>query len=283
MDVVYTGLLWESVVIYLDDTNVFSPDFDIHLVHLRQVFERLREAGLKLNIEKCHFGKEKLEFLGHIIAKDGIRPDPSKIEKVKNFPIPENTTELRGFIGLASYYRRFIHRFSEIAKPLNKLLMKGQKYEWKEEQQKAFDFLKNKLITSPILIYPDFNKRFILSTDASYLGLGAVLSQLDDQGKEHVIAYASRALRPPEENYSATEIECLAIIWGIEYFKQYLLSDEFDLFTDHKGLQWLLNKSEPRGWLARWIETYSKFRCNIKYKEGKKNTNADALSRMRQH
>jgi hypothetical protein len=210
--------------------------------HLKEVLERFRRAKLKLNREKCYFCKRKLAFLGHVISADGIQPDPGKVDKVKNFPIPTNTTELRGFIGLASYYRRFIQDFATVAEPMNRLLRKDIPYIWNEDCDLAFNQLKERLITSPILIYPDFSKEFLLYTDASYQGLGAVLAQLDDEGHEHVIAYASRSLVGAETNYAPTEIEGLASVWAIKYFQPYLYGTYFTLITDHATLKWIMNK-----------------------------------------
>src|SRR2546430_3387091 len=162
---------------YIDDISVYSKTWEEHLQHLEEVFKRLRKAKLKINPDKCHFGAQEIQFLGHVIGIDGIKPDPAKVEKVKNFSQPENTTELRSFVGLISYYRRFIQDFSKISKPLFKLTKKDQPYEWKEPQCKAFEILKEKLINSPVLIYPNFEKEFILLTDASKIALGAILSQ----------------------------------------------------------------------------------------------------------
>src|SRR5215469_2954036 len=152
MDEVLHDILWKFVVVYLDDLNIYLKTFEEHLQHLRIVFERLQKAGLRLNPEKCKFVTEELSFLGHLISKDGIRTDPDKIEKVKHFPRPQTVTQLRGFLGLASYYRRFIQNFSKIANPLNRMLKKNIPYEWKQEQQDAFKYLKKCLITSPILV-----------------------------------------------------------------------------------------------------------------------------------
>src|SRR6266480_3603279 len=207
MNDVFKEILWDFVVVYLNDLNVHSKTFDQHIDHLRSVFGRLREAGLKLNPEKCFFGKQELSFLGYVIGKNGIHTDPSKIEKVQNFPVPRTLTQLRGFLGLASYYRRFIKGFSTIANPLNKLLKKNIPYNWTEAQQAAFDHLKQCLVTAPILIYPDFEEEFLLYTDASTFGLGAILAQVDKEGNDRVVVYASRTLSAPEKNYSATELE----------------------------------------------------------------------------
>ncbi|CAG8699633.1 6754_t:CDS:2, partial [Ambispora gerdemannii] len=174
---------------------------------------------------------DQLEFLGHIITREGIKPNFIKVEKVKKFPQPTNTTELRGFLGLASYYRWFIQGFSDIADLLHLLLKKEEKYKWKPNQEIAFQQLKEKLINAPILLYPNFTKKFIIATDASKLGL----------------AYASRGLAPAERNYAAHEMECLAVIWAVKYFRQYLLEQKFDLITDHVGLKWLITNSNHTG------------------------------------
>src|SRR4051812_43076423 len=280
MDDVLRDLLWDFVVVYLDDLNIFSRTFEEHLTHLRTVFDRLKQAGLKLNPEKCRFVSPELTFLGHVIDKQGIRTDPDKIEKVKNFPEPKNLTQLRGFLGLASYYRRFIKDFSKIAGPLNKLLKKNISYQWTKEQQKAFEYLKGCLISSPILVYPDWNKRFILFTDASTFALGAVLAQRDDEDHEHVIAYASRSLLPAEKNYTATELECLAVVWAIGKFHHYLHGKRFLLITDHSALCHLLNVTTPNGRLARWVMKLQAYDFDTIHRAGKKHTNVDSLSRI---
>jgi hypothetical protein len=218
MDKIFADLKNKFILVYLDDITIYSKTFEEHLEHLKEVFKRLQNAGLKLGKDKCCFGKQQLAFLGHIISEKGILPDPSKIDKVQNYPAPTNLTELRGFIGLASYYRRFILNFSRIVEPLNKLLKKDTPFIWSETCQQAMDILKEKLTTAPILQYPDFEKLFTLFTDAFYQDLGAILAQKDSNNNEYVVAYASRALNSAEINYSPTEIECLAAVWGMEYF-----------------------------------------------------------------
>jgi hypothetical protein len=247
---------------------------------LQLIFKRLKDAGLKLGKDKCDFAKLELAFLGHIVSGQGISPDPSKIDKIKNFPIPKNITELRGFLGLASYYRRFIQDFSTSAAPLHLLLRKDAPYIWTEPQQKAFEHLKICLTTAPVLIYPDFKRKFLLFTDGSYIGLGAVLAQLDDNNKERVIAYASRSISGAERNYAPTELECLAAVWGMEHFRSYLLYQQFELITDHAALQWLFNKPDPPRKFMRWIIRIMEFPYQIRYKKGKLHSNADALSRL---
>jgi hypothetical protein len=234
-----------------------------------------------LNPEKCKFASNELAFLGHIINKDGIQTDPDKIEKVKKFPQPQNLTQLRGFLGLASYYRRFIKDFSKIANPLNKLLKKNTPYRWTNSQQQAFEHLKNCLVSAPILTYPNWDRPFMLFTDASTFALGAVLSQKDTEGNEHVVAYASRSLLPAEKNYFATELECLAVVWAIEKFHQYLHGSRFTLITDHSALCHLFNTATPNGRLARWVMKLQAYDFNTIHRAGKKHSNVDSLSRIR--
>jgi hypothetical protein len=237
MDKVITKYLEKFVLVYLDDLTIYSKTFDDHVKHLSIIFQTLREAQLKLNKEKCHFFLPTLKFLGHEVSRDGIRPDEDKLIKVKNFPRPVNLRSLRGFLGLASYYQKFIKDFSKKAQPLNQLLQKDKPFEWKAKQQKAFEWLKYQLITMPILQYPDFKKPFYLHMDASRTGLGAVLAQKDEDNKEYAVAYASRSLNRAERNYSTTEQECLAVIWAVEHFKHYFGTTHFFIVTDHSALK----------------------------------------------
>jgi hypothetical protein len=222
---------------------------------------------------------KSLPFLGHTISSKGIAPDPAKIDAVQKIQPPKNTTKLRSFLGLAGYYRQFIRNFSAIAQPLNKLLHKDEPYHWGSKQQQAFELLKEKLVTAPILAYPDFSKRFILATDASYHGFGATLSQKDRDGREHPIAYASKSLLPQEQNYFATELECAAIVWAIEHFHSYLGATEFTLITDHLALKWL-KTVEPKGCIRRWILKLQPYYFTIIHKPGRIHSNVDALSRL---
>jgi hypothetical protein len=279
MDRVYSKIAWKFVVVYLDDTVVYSRTFTDHLKHLREVFTRIRQAGLRLNIEKCSFWMQRLPFLGHIISPQGIAPDPQKIEAVQKIQPPKNVTQLRSFLGLVGYYRQFIRDFSSIAKPLNQLLHKDEPYEWNEPQQDAFTRLKHRLISAPILAYPNFKRVFILATDASYYGFGATLSQLDDSRKEHPIAYASKSLKKEEVNYGATELECAAVVWAIEHFHKYLGATRFILVTDHYALKWL-QTAEPKGRLGRWILKLQPYDFQVVHKPGRIHSNVDALSRL---
>ena len=280
MDRVFQEVTWKFVLVYIDDIIIYSKTYEEHLEHLKNVFTLLGNAGLKINLEKCDFFKTRLTFLGHIITIDGIAPDPSKIEKVQHYPIPQNKTNVRAFVGLASYYRRFVKSFATIAKPLHNLTRRNEIFEWKPEHQLAFDSLKERLTSAPIMTYPDFSKRFILATDASDWGIGAVLSQKDKENLEHPIAYASRLLSPPEQNYTVLEKECLAAIWAVRHFKHYLHGPKFDLYTDNSALAWLKNRPQPKGRVARWIFELSEYDYELIHKQGRLNTNADALSRI---
>ena len=186
-------------MVYLDDILLFSPTFDEHLKRLRDVFQRLREANLKLQPKKCAFVQRSAKFLGHVVSSKGIGPDPDKVAAVQRLASPVNKAQLRSFLGLSSYYRRFIKDYARLASPLTMLLREGQCFQWGSEQQQAFAKLKQCLITSPILDHPDWERPFILQTDASGSALGAVLAQVDEQGRERVIHYLSRALTEGEQ------------------------------------------------------------------------------------
>ena len=281
MNCILHDYLGQFVAVYLDDIIIHTKGtLEEHLDHLKQVFETLRRANLKIKLKKCYFCLPNIHFLGHVVGRDGIKPDPEKIEKIRTFPEPMNVSQLRSALELFSYYRRFIKDFSRIATPLNKLLRKDEPYDWKDKQQRAFDSLKERLITAPILIYPDFEKSFTLYTDASGTGIGAVLSQIGNDGKEHVVAYASRSMNQAEVNYPITDQECLAIVWAIRHFQHYLELQPFTIVTDHSALKWLQTSKIPKGRRARWIMELQQFKFTIKHRPGKANANADALSRM---
>ena len=272
----------EFVVVYIDDIMIYSGTFEEHMEHIERVLNKLKECNLMIKLKKCRWCEQNIEFLGHVVGKDGLKPDPSKIEKVKGIKEPTTVTQVRSFLGLCSYYRRFIKGFSKIAKPLNELLKKNKRFEWKERQQKAFEKLKEKLIEYLILTYPDYGREFILITDVSGEGLEAVLTQLNEEGKETVIAYASRNLKEAEKNYPITEQECLAIVWGVEYFNKYLVDRKFTIVTDHSALKTLKTAKIPKsGRRARWMMNLQQYDFEIKHRSGKSNSNADALSRLK--
>ena len=274
MNQIFRGLPF--VTTYIDDVLVHSADGEEHVDHLKQVFQRLREAGLTLRGWKCHIAMPKVVYLGHVFSASGMAPDHRKIVAVQEWPIPTNATEVRQFLGLASYYRRYIHQFADIAKPLNALTQKATAFEWTGECQDAFNSLKRKLTQAPILAYPSFHQSaspFVLQTDASAVGLGAVLEQ-----DGHVIAYASRTLNKAEQKYSVIQKECLAVVFALKQFRHYLLGRPFRLITDHEPLQWL-SAQKMEGMLSRWALAMQEFCFTIEYRKGSLNSNADALSR----
>ena len=281
MQAVLSGLEWRSCFAYLDDILIASRTFDDHLRHLREVFGRLREAGLRLKPKKCLILRNEVPYLGHVISTQGIRPDPSKTQKVKLFPTPRDVTTIRQFVGLASYYRRFVPGFAKIAAPLHALTKKDVPFEWTSECETAFCKLKELLVTAPVLSYPRFghDREFILETDASGIGLGAVLSQKQDDGHVHPIAYASRSLNAHEKNYGISELETLGLVWAVRYFRPYLLGHHTIVYTDHSACLSLLNTPRPSGKLARWALTIQEMNLTLKHRSGRQNVNADALSR----
>ena len=281
MEVVLSGLLWKECFAYLDDVLVSSPDFKSHLAHLQEVFNHLCKAGLKLKTKKCRFLKLTVSYLGHLITSEGIQPDPEKTSRVANYPTPTDVNEVRSFLGLASYYRRFVPGFSQIAAPLHSLLKKGAQFYWSVECQDAFQKLKQLLISAPVLSYPRFdpNHPFILETDASAKGLGAVLAQQQEDGKVHPIAFASRSLNAHERNYGITEMETLAIVRAAKLFRPYLLGHPCEVVTDHAACTSLLNNRNPSSKLARWAMCVQELNLKINYRPGKSNLVADALSR----
>lgn len=279
MDLILADLQWTTCLVYLDDIIVFGRTFHEHLTRLDGVLEKLRQANLKVKPSKCNLFSTQVHYLGHVISSEGVMPDPAKVEAVREWPIPANQTEVQSFIGLASYYRRFVRGFADTARPLHQLAEKGRRFRWTEECQVAFDRLKTSLVTAPVLAYPDPSKIFILDTDASDVGIGAVLSQ-EEGGMERVVAYASRALTKQERKYATTKKELLSMVAFTKHFKHFLLGKEFVLRTDHNSLRWLHNFQGLEGQLARWIEQLANFQYRIVHRPGKLHSNADALSRL---
>ena len=279
MDTALAGLPWSTCLVYLDDIIILGKDFTSHLNNIQLVFECLRQAGLKLQPAKCTLCGESVSFLGHIVSSSGITADPSKTSKVSTWPVPTCRREVQQFLGLANYYRRFIKDFASIAKPLHHLTEKNVKFEWTPSCQEAFELLKSKLTSPPVLAHPDFQLPFILDTDASATGIGAVLSQCHSDGKEEVIAYASRTLSKPERRYCTTRRELLAVVTFVKHFRAYLLGRHFSLRTDHGSLTWLQNFKEPEGQLARWITRLQEYNFSIMHRQGKSHGNADTMSR----
>jgi len=278
MDVVMSGLHFQVCLVYLDDIIIFSETVDQHLERLIIVLKRLLSAGLKLKPEKCALFQKSIAFLGHVVSEKGIQTDPRKIDAVKDWPVPKSVRDVRAFLGLAGYYRRFVPSFASIASPLNAMLGKGKKFAWSTEAQKSFDELKLALTSSPVLAMPNDDGEFVLDTDASDFAIGAVLSQ--KQGEhEKVVAYASRRLDRRESKYCVTRKELLAVVYFVRYFKQYLLGRQFKIRTDHSALIWLRRTPDPIGQQARWLEVLEEFQFSIEHRPGSRHGNADAMSR----
>ena len=270
------------VSVYIDDLLVYSRTLEDHLRHLGMVMDRLREVNLKLQPAKCYFCRQTVEFLGHVLTPQGLLPNPKRVMAVQDFPAPCNVTELRQFLGLASYYRRFVAQFAKIASPLHRLTGKDVRWEWTEDCQTAFSELKQRLLNSPVLVYPDFDLDFILETDASKDGLGAILSQKKADDKLHPVAYASRSTSSPEKNYSVTELETLAVVWAVQHFRAYLYGHNVTVITDHSAVKSILDKPSSNGKHARWwlkIFGSGVGHMRIIHRSGRENIGADALSR----
>ncbi|UYV84336.1 K02A2.6-like [Cordylochernes scorpioides] len=278
IELVLKGLTWKTCLVYLDDIMVMGRTFEEHLRNLQEVFDRFRANNLALNPKKCQLFQKSVKFLGHIVSTEGIRTSDDKIFAIKNWPEPRDKHELRSFLGLCTYYRRFVEGYADIAAPLHRLTEARASFHWNEECEKAFRALKRSLCSSPILAYPQPGTNFILDTDASNLGIGAVLSQVQD-GDERVIEFFSRVLTKAERNYCATRKELLAIVKAVEHFHKYLYGQNFLIRTDHAALTWLLRMKNPEGQVARWLEKLQQYHFQIKHRPGRKHNNADALSR----
>jgi len=279
MDVLLSGLQWQICLTYLDDLLVYARNHTEMLERLRSVLSKLSDGGMKLRLEKCRFFQQKVNYLGHVISATGVQPDPSKIEAVQQIPIPKTVKQLKSFLGLPAYYRKFIKDCSKICGPLTKLLKKDTKFEWTGDQQAAFDKIKEALTTAPILAHPDFSKKFIIQTDASVEGIGAVLTQIGDDGAEHPIAFGSRKLKPYEKNYGISELETLAVVDFVRHFRPYLYQQEVLVQTDHMAVKQILEKPNANARVARWGLALAGIQLDIQPRRGTANGNADALSR----
>lgn len=264
--------------VYLDDIIIISDSFEKHMEILEKIFSRLFDAGLTVNKEKCKFCRSELRYLGYVVDKFGLRVDPEKVEAILRIPRPSCVKEVRSFIGMASWYRRFIPDFSARINPLCQLLRKNSKWNWNSECEASFHSVKEYLISAPLLQCPDFSLPFIVQTDASNYGLGAVLSQESDQG-ERVICYLSRSLTKQERAYSTTEKELLCVVWALEKLRPYLEGTSFTVVTDHHSLIWLHNLKEPNGRLCRWAVRLQQFDFKIIHRKGKDHVVPDLLSR----
>ena len=257
---------------------MFSKTFNEHIEHLRDVFVKLRDAGLKLHPQKCSFAQREINYLGHKVSNEGIAPDKSKIDAITQYPVPRKLKDLRAFLGLSGYYRKFVQNYAKIAAPLYALTKKNFEFVWSKECDSAFEHLKSALTSPPILAYPDYDRPFRVYTDASSFALGAVLCQ-EQSGQERVICYAGRALSKQEQNYGITELECLALVFAIKKFDCYLRFTSFTAYVDHAALKWLLSLKEPTGKFARWVALIQSYNFEIVYRPGSSHGNADGVSR----
>lgn len=280
-------------LVFLDDILIFSKTFDEHLDRLTAVFERLEKHCLKLKAKKCEFLKKSVTYLGHVVSDVGVATDPEKTKAITTWPVPYNIKTLRTFLGFAGYYRRYVQNYSKIVKPLNDLLKghstqkgkpKGKPPDWKwgQEEEEAFQLIKERLSSPPILAYADFDVPFVLHTDASSQGLGAVLYQLQN-GQKRVIAYASRGLKNSERNYPAHKLEFLSLKWAVtEKFHEYLYGNSFEVVTDNNPLTYVLTSAKLDATGHRWLASLSNYNFSLRYRKGAHNADADGLSRRPQ-
>ncbi|MES9884237.1 MAG: RNase H-like domain-containing protein, partial [Sedimenticola sp.] len=279
MTQVLRGLAWKIAMCYIDDILVFSKNLTDHLAHLQAVFDRLRSANLKLKPSKCRFATREVKYLGNIVTKSGVKVDPAKTKAMTDFPRPKNQHDLRSYLGLCNYYKRYVKGYSTIASPLYHLLKQDVDFTWTDQCEESFQNLKIALTSAPVLAYPDMNKQFILSCDASGTAISYILGQKDSQNREHPIAYGGRALTVSEKKFSISERECLALVEGVRHYRHFLEHQKFVIITDHAALKWLQDLKHSSGRLSRWSMLLQGFQYDVQYKPGIKHQNADALSR----
>lgn len=283
MDSIFGPELQPKVFCYLDDLIVLGSNFEDHIEVLQEVHRRLLDANLTVNFEKCQFFRKSLKYLGFVVDGSGLRTDPDKVKAMVECPRPKTTSQVKSFVSMCSWYRRFISHFSTLVAPLNDLLKgrgKNQPIEWTPEAEEAFREIKERLISAPILTSPDFTLPFCIDTDASAYGVGAVLLQVQE-GEEKVIAYASRSLTRSERNLSTTNRELLALLFGLNQFRCFVEGQKFQVRTDHASLQWLRRMENPQGKLARWLTTIQQYDFEVKYRPGKEHAVPDFLSRLK--
>lgn len=269
----------DCAIAYLDDVTIYNKSIDKQIESLGKVFQRFIDVRTKLNPNKCMFLQQKVELLGFIVSPNGIQPTQSKIDKILQFPRPTNQTGIRAFVNLCGFYRRHVNLFSDICAPLNDLLKKNVPFVWSEKCEKAFITLKEALKNATVLKFPDHNLPYRLYTDASDIGVGACLSQMDKDGEERPVCFISRKLQPTEVRYPTVEKEILAVIVALNKLRKYLYDNEFTLFTDNTAVSHLFYKTDPNMRLQRWIMATQEFCFKVKHLPGKHNVVADALSR----
>lgn len=279
MRMIFGDLIGRICYVYLDDIIVYGSTKREHAKNLRLVFERLRQMQLRINFKKCQFFQNSVSFLGHVVSGEGLKPDPTKYETIKKWPVPTTVQEVQSFLGLTNYYRRFVKNFANVARPLYALTKKDVPFYWSSDCEKSFEFLKSAVITPPTLSFPDFSKPFLVQTDASEDGLGAVLMNYD----KRPVAFLSKTLNKTQQAYHITDKELLAIVFALKKWSNYLLGQKFIVQTDHKALEELFKMKEPTSRLTRYRLLIEQYDFEIHYLKGKKNVVADALSRVRFH
>ena len=280
MNMVLSKENWIKCVIYLDDVLIFGKTIKEHNERLEQVLMRIKEAGLKLAPEKCHFLQTEIHYLGHVITENGVALDPDKIKCIQAWELPMCKKEMQTFLGFCNYYRRFINGYAKLSEKLSSMIKNENKFVWTEETKSAFYELRTLLTKSPVLALPQKDGQYILDTDASHNAIGAVLSQIQD-GEERVLYYASKSLTKSQRQYCITRKELFAIYTFVLKFKHYLIGPKFLVRTDHQALKWLLNWDSPNtSQYCIWKAELEIFDMTVEYREGKKHINADALSRL---
>src|SRR5438132_1119929 len=272
MNKIFMEELDKFVVVFIDDILIYSRSEEEHEQHLRIVLDRLRDHQLYAKFSKCEFWLQEVSFLGHVLSAEGVAVDPTKVEAVMDWQTPRNMLEIRSFLGLAGYYRRFIEGFSKISKPMTALLQKSAPFEWTEACEKSFQELKTRLTSAPVLVLPDIHKDFTVYCDASRQGLRCVLMQ---DGK--IVAYASRQLKTHEENYPTHDLELEAVVHALKIWRHYLIGNKCELFTDHKSLRYIFTQQDLNLRQRRWLELIKDYDLDIQYHPGKANVVADAL------
>ncbi len=276
---VFAGMSPKALLAFVDDVMIHAGTFEQAIINLREALSRIKRAGLKINIQKVRLFKRECRFLGHVVSGEGVRPDENKVEAVATWPAPKNVSQLRSWLGLCAYERRFIPNFSHIAKPLYDLTKKRAKFAWGEAQETAFNELKRLLTVAPVLSHYDPEAELILETDCSLHGCGSILFQVVD-GQERIVAYYSKLLSKSQRNYCATKRELLCIVLSLAHFHVYLYGHKrFTVRTDHSSLRWLLNFKDLEGMLARWLERLQLYDFEVIYRAGSKIQATDALSR----
>ena len=281
MDKLLSGLIGKCVLVYLDDIVVYSNSAEDHEKHLQLVFDRLRQAGLRLKPTKCHFGLSEVKLLGYILNGEGIQTDPEKVAAINNLATPTSVSEVRSFLGMSGYYRQCIPDYAQVAEPLVALTRKFAQFTWSEERQKAFDILKSLLTSSHVMAAPRTDQPYKLYTDACDYAVGGILVQVDENGVERVIQYVSHALSSTQRRWAVIEKEAYAVIYVIQKLRPYLYGSKFTVYTDHKPLKSLFNNQMNNTKIQRWAVLLAEYGAVIEYRKGKHNIRADMLSRIR--